>query len=384
MIYDAIVLGLGGMGSATAYQLAWRKKKVLGLEQFTPAHNQGSSHGATRVIRHAYYEDPAYVPLLLRAYELWRQIESETGTSVLSEVGGLMIGTPECEVVKGSTYSARKYGLAHEILDAKELRRRFPPLRPDSNTIALYEKKAGFVRPEESVKAHLDRAQQLGATLRFEEPVLRWEPVQDRVRVTTAQGSYEAARLVISPGAWAPDILADLGLPLEVERQILFWFDPVGGVEPFLPERFPIFIWEAEGNATPYGFPAIDGPTGGVKIAFYRAPETKLCTPQTIDRTVYPREIEQMRDAIKDRIPALNSTFLKAATCMYTNTPDKNFIITLHPQHPQVVVACGFSGHGYKFCSVVGEICADLATIGATQHDLNLFRIDRLKGSARG
>ena len=168
-------------------------------------------------------------------------------------------------------------------------------------------------------------------------------------------------------------------MSLVVERQVLYWFDPVGGIGPFLPDRFPVFIWGTDGGATPYGFPAIDGPQGGVKIAFYRAPAEEVCTPETIDRRIRESEIAQMREAIAERIPALNGRFLAGATCMYTNTPDKNFIITPHPRHPQVSIACGFSGHGFKFCSVVGEILADLADRGETRHDIGLFSLDRLK-----
>jgi sarcosine oxidase len=379
MIYDAIVAGLGGMGSATAYQLALRGKKVLGIEQFTSPHNKGASHGKTRVIRQAYYEDPAYVPLLLRAYELWRQIERETGASLVSEVGGLMIGPPNGEVVSGSLKAARQHGLAYEMLDAQEIKRRFPPLNPDAGTVALFERKAGFVRPEDSVKAHLDRAGALGAELHYHETVLGWEPTKEGVIVRTDKGRYEAARLVITPGPWAPKLLADLGFPLLVERQVLYWFDPKGGIEPFAPDRFPIFIWEAAGGATPYGFPALDGPAGGVKVAFYRAPGVEPCTADTVDRNIRDSEVAQMREAIASRIPSLDGKFLGAVTCLYTNTPDKNFIITTLPGCPQVSIGCGFSGHGFKFCSVVGEIMADLAIAGHTRHDIGLFNPSRLK-----
>jgi len=379
MTYDAIVIGLGGMGSATAYQLAARGKRVLGIEQFTPAHTKGASHGKTRVIRQSYYEDPAYVPLLLRAYELWRQIERETGADLLSEVGGLMIGLPQSEVVSGSLRSAQKYDLAHEILDERELRKRFPMLTPGREEIALYEKKAGFVRPEDSVAAHLKRAAALGAELHFGEKSLGWDPAGSGVIVRTDKGRYEAAQLVISPGPWAPEVLASLCLPLQVERQVLYWFDPIGGVQPFLRDRFPIFIWEAEGKATPYGFPAIDGPQGGVKIAFYRAPEVEPCTPDNIDRGIREREIESMRRAIAPRIPALNGRFMTGVTCMYTNTPDRNFVIATHPDCNQVQIACGFSGHGFKFCSVVGEIMADLVCTGQTRHNIGLFGLERLR-----
>ena len=377
MSYDAIVLGLGGMGSSAAYHLARRKRRVLGIEQFTPGHARGASHGRTRVIRQSYYEDPAYVPLLLRAYELWRESRPNR-EMLLSEVGGLMIGRPDSEVVRGSTRSARAYGLKHEILDAAELRRRFPPLSPDADTVALYEEKAGFVRPEMGVTAHLRCAAARGADLHFEERALGWEAVGDRVVVTTDRGRYEGDRLIISPGPWAPAVLADLGLPLAVERQVLYWIDPAGGVEPFLPDRFPIFIWEIGAGETVYGFPALDGPRGGVKVAFYRAPQQQLCTPDNINRVIRPDEVERMKAALAGRIPALNNRYLDGVTCMYTNTPDKNFIITVHPKHPRVSVACGFSGHGYKFCSVVGEILADLADGGTTRHDIGLFNLARL------
>jgi sarcosine oxidase len=201
LIYDAIVVGLGGMGSATTYQLAGRGKRVLGLERHTAAHDRGSSHGRSRIIRQAYFEDPAYVPLLLRAYELWEQLERETGEELMTLTGGLMIGRREGELVSGSVRSAKAHGLPYELLDAKEIRTRFPPFSPDPETVALYEEMAGFVRPEETVKAHLDRAASLGANLRFREPVLSWEASGERVRVETQTGSYEAERLVISPGA---------------------------------------------------------------------------------------------------------------------------------------------------------------------------------------
>jgi sarcosine oxidase len=381
--YDVIVIGLGGMGSATAYQLAARGQRVLGLERHTPAHDRGSSHGQSRIIRQAYFEDPAYVPLLLRAYELWQQLERETAQDLLVITGGLMIGTPDSGVVRGAIRSAQEWHLTHEVLDAAAIRRRFPLFTPQPHEIALYEALAGFVRPEASVAAHLVRAAALGADLHFGEPVTSWEATGngEGVRVTTPQGTYEAARLVVSPGPWAPDLLARLGLPLEVERQVMYWFDPVGGDAPFQPQHFPIYIWETAPDVTIYGFPASDGPGTGAKIAFFRVPGAhEVTTPETIDREVHAAEIAQMRDAFAGRIPSLDGTFRQAKTCMYTNTPDEHFVITTLPDAPQVTVAAGFSGHGYKFASVVGEILADLATEGATQHPIGLFNPERFTG----
>ena len=383
MIYDAIVAGLGGMGSATAYQLAGRGKRILGLEQFSPAHDRGSSHGRSRIIRQAYFEDPAYVPLLLRAYELWERLAEETGEELMTLAGGLMIGRREDELVSGSMRSAEEHGLPYELLDADEIKERFPPFSPNPETVALYEEKAGFVRPEETVRAHLDRAGSLGADLRFEEPVFSWEASEDGVRVETQGGSYKAERLVITPGAWAPQLLADLGLPLQVTRQVMYWFEPKNGREPFLPDRFPIYIWEPEDGNKFYGFPARDSDRG-VKAAFFRAGGTPT-TPETIDREVYQEEVDFISGYLAEYVPDLAGRCLDARACMYTNTPDEHFVISSHPELDQVTIACGFSGHGYKFCSVVGEILADLATEGSTPHPIDLFSPARLKkADARG
>ena len=383
MIYDAIVAGLGGMGSATAYQLAGRGKRVLGLERFSPAHDKGSSHGRSRIIRQAYFEDPAYVPLLLSAYELWEKLERETGQELMTLTGGLMIGRSEDELVSGSVACAEEHGLPYDLLDAGEIKDRFPAFSPDPEIVALYEERAGFVRPEETVKAHLDRAAALGADLRFEEPVVSWEASGDGVRVDTPEGSYEAERLVISPGAWAPQLLAGLGLPLEVERQVMYWFEPTGGLEAFLPDRFPIFIWEPDDGNMFYAFPAQDDDRG-VKVAFFRAGGVPT-TPETIDREVHQEEIDFIRGYLAEYVPELAGRCLDAKACMYTNTPDLNFVISLHPEHEQVTIACGFSGHGYKFCSVVGEILADLTIEGSTRHPIDLFSPARLKkADARG
>ncbi|MEV4701666.1 N-methyl-L-tryptophan oxidase [Actinoplanes sp. NPDC049316] len=369
--HDVIVVGLGGMGSAAAYHLAARGVRVLGLERFGAAHDHGSSHGGSRITRQSYFEDPAYVPLLLRAYELWERLAHDSGRDVITLTGGVMVGLPGSRTVDGSRRSAEQWGLDHEMLDAAALRRRFPTMRPGPDEVALYEANAGFVRPEETVAAHLDLAARHGAELHYEEPVLRWEPAPSGVRVTTARGTYEAGHLVICPGAWAPELLADLGVPFVVERQVQYWFAPTGGVGAFTADRHPIYIWEDSGGTQIYGFPAIDGPAGGAKVAFFRGGEH--CTPQTIDRVVHEHEVRAMAAQTAPRLPSLAGRFLQAKTCMYTNTADEHFVIATHPGHEAVTVACGFSGHGFKFVPVVGEILADLATTGRTRHPIGLF-----------
>src|SRR3954449_13300274 len=357
------------MGSAAAAHLAARGLRVIGLERFGPAHALGSSHGGSRIIRQSYFEDPAYVPLLLCAYELWERAERDSGADLLTITGGLYLGRPHHRTVAGALESARQHDLPHELLDAAEIRRRFPTLHPEDGEVALYEEIAGFVRPEASVSAHLELAARAGAELHFEEPVTSWEADGGGVRVTTTTGTYEAERLVICPGAWAPQLLADLGVPFTVERQLLYWFQPTGGVGPY--ERHPIWIHGVADGLQLYGFPAIDGQEGGAKAAFFRlgAP----CTPETVDRVVHPAEVAFIADRLRDVAPTLPGRFLTATACMYTTTPDEHFVVAQHPAHEQVTVACGFSGHGFKFVPVIGEILADLATMGTTAHPIGLF-----------
>ncbi|GAB0102947.1 N-methyl-L-tryptophan oxidase [Nocardia sp. JMUB6875] len=372
--YDVIVIGLGGMGSAAAYHLARGGQRVLGLERFTPAHDRGSSHGGSRIIRQSYFEDPAYVPLLLRSYELWEQLAKDSGDEVYRLTGGLYVGPPDSLTVAGSIRASREWSLPHDLLDASEIRARFPNFTPEPHFVGLYEDMAGFARPERTVAAHLDLAAAHGATLRYGEVVESWRDTGSGVTVTTGTGTYSAGRLVICPGAWAPGLLADLGVEIEIERQVMYWFDPVVGSRKF--EGDPIYIAENDSGAQIYGFPAIDGQDGGVKTAFFR--KGIRCTPETIDRQVHPEEITEMRTRVRELLPALVGRAIHTATCMYSNTADQHFVIAQHPAHTAVTVACGFSGHGFKFVPVVGEILAELATTGATRHPIDLFAPQRL------
>lgn len=375
--YDVIVIGLGSMGSTAAYQLAKRGQRVLGLEQFGPAHDLGSHHGGSRIIRQSYFEDPSYVPLLLRAYELWDEIERESGEEILTITGGVMMGPPESLTVTGSIESSKQWNLNYEVLDAADIRKRFPVFTPSPNTLGLYEEKAGFVRPERSVYSHLLQAEKYGAELRFFESVLSWEalPSGEGVRVVTNNGTYEAGKLVISAGAWAPQMLKDLGISLQVERHIQMFFEPTEGIEPFRIGKHPIFIWEADDYVQLYGFPSSGIGGEGAKVAFFR--KGQPCTPETIDRIVHDHEVEMMREYLAQGLPQLNGRFLQGKTCMYTNTPDEHFVISEHPNHPQVAIAAGFSGHGFKFASVVGEILADIVIDGKTNHPIDLFSPQR-------
>lgn len=366
--HDVIVIGLGGMGSAAAAHLAARGQRVLGLEQFTPAHDRGSSHGGSRVIRQSYFEDPAYVPLLLRAYELWGDLDDD-GEPVHHLTGGVYVGPEDCETFAGSLRAAQEWDLPHEVLTAAEVTRRYPAFVPQPDHLALVEAKGGYARPEATVRAHLARATAKGADLRFGEQVLSWEDSGDHVTVVTDAGTHVADRLVVAPGAWAPQLLADVGVPVTIERQVMYWLGASGGLGPMVGG--PVYVSESDAGEQIYGFPAIDGPDGGAKVAFFRKGE--VCSPETIERSVSEAEQEAMRERVQRLLPGLDGSVLRAVTCMYSTTPDQHFVIAPHPEHPRVVLACGFSGHGFKFVPVVGEILADLVVDGATAHPISLF-----------
>ncbi|HJZ59261.1 MAG TPA: N-methyl-L-tryptophan oxidase [Gemmataceae bacterium] len=370
--FDVIVLGVGGMGSAACFELVRRGRRVLGLEQFPLVHSRGSSHGHTRIIRTAYYEHPNYVPLLRRAWSRWYELEQLTGRHLLTECSCLNAGPADGELVNGVRASAREHGLAVEELTAGEIARRYPFRFPDEFAGVL-EQDAGFLYVEDCVRAHVDSAMSLGATIHAEEPVREWKAVGDAVEVTTDRGTYHAAKLVVTAGAWATKLLADLGVPLTVMRQVLLWFDVRGTEWMFRRDTFPIFIADVPGGPF-YGLPAID--RFGLKLArHYGAPQ--LPNPDGVNWDATPADEPPVQAFLDTYLTDRTGARTKAQVCMYTLTPDKHFVIDRHPHFPQVTVACGFSGHGFKFASVVGEILADLAEHGRTEHPIGMFGATR-------
>ena len=371
MVFDAIILGLGAMGSAAAYHLAQRGKRVLGFEQFTSPHDKGSSHGGSRIIRQAYWEGAEYIPLVQRSYELWRQLEKDTGMRLVNITGLLVVGSRDGELVRHTIEAGSAHSIPFEVLEAGEISRRFPHFVMQPSDVGVYEPGAGYLVPEDCIRAHLEVGVRNGAEWRFEEKVLSWSADRDQVEVRTDKGEYRAAHLVITAGPWANEALCGV-MPLRVTRQVMAWFEPRGGVADFVAEKFPIFVAEDVYDGAPaYGFPAVDGPDGGVKVAIHGSDVE--CTPAGVDRTVSEADIERIRTAVTARIPALDGEVVRAKTCLYTMTPDEHFVIGAHPQAASCAIACGFSGHGFKFASVVGEILADLATTGTTAHPIGLF-----------
>jgi sarcosine oxidase len=374
--YDVIVLGLGAMGSAAAFHAAQRGRRVLGLDAYEPGHTRGASHGRTRAIREAHFEAPEYVPLVQRAYALWRELEAASGRRLLTITGGLSIGLPDSPLVQGALRSARAHGLAHDYLTPAEMAARFPGFRLTDDLVAVREANAGILEQEACIGAHLELAARHGAELHHTEPVLRWLADGAGVRVETARGSYTAEKLVVTAGPWAGEVLADLALPLTNWRVASVQFESTRP-ELFRIERCPQYFW-AVPEGIYGGFPWLPG--GGLKIGRHDTGE--VCTPRSVRRQVDDSEVGALRALLDRYIPGAAGPVRGASTCLYTNTPDRHFIVDRHPPHPQVLYACGFSGHGFKFASVMGEALADLAIHGATRHPISFLSAARFAAPA--
>jgi sarcosine oxidase len=373
--FDVIIIGLGAMGSAAAYHLARRGQRVLGLDLFQPPHIHGSAHGQTRIIREAYFEHPIYVPLVQRAYELWAELERESGRTLFRQTGGLMVGPPGGEIYPGSLRSAREHHLPFESLTPGQIRARFPALRPDPDSAGLLEPRAGILFVESCVETHLQLAARHGAQLRFHEPASGWEAEPDRVRVKTKAGEYAASHLLCTAGAWTSRLFPELRLKLQVERQVQWWFQPARDRELFGPDRLPVYLWESAELGYFYGFPDLGN---GAKIAFHHPGE--VVDPDHVRHEIAPEELEAMRRILRRYLPAADGPLLSTAVCLYTRTPDNHFLIDSHPEHPQVLLASPCSGHGFKFASAIGETLADLVATGGSRFDLSLFRRSRFDG----
>jgi sarcosine oxidase len=365
-VSDVAVVGLGAMGSAALLDLARRGVRVTGLDRFQPPHAFGSTHGQSRIIREAYYEDPGYVPLVRRAYQRWALLERETGVEVFRRTGGLMLGRRDGALVAGAMRSAESHGLPFEELDAEAIGRRFPMFRPSRDTCGILEPRAGVLDPELCLATMLTRAQKLGAVVSTGTTVQRWVSGPSAVRLETDQGSLECGTVVLAAGPWMNGLLGGL-LPLEVERQVMFWFRPATGAH-LGPERMPVFIWEWEPDRFFYGLPDLGR---GVKIAGHH--EGQRTTPEQADRVVSPEEVTWARSLVHRFVPGADGDFVGGQTCLYTNTPDQHFVVGPHPADPRVILLSPCSGHGFKFASVIGEIAATLATGGEPKLDLTLF-----------
>ena len=373
MRYDVAIVGLGGMGSATLAQCAKRGASVIGLEQFARAHDLGSSSGKSRMIRKAYFEDSAYVPLLLRAYDLWRELERESGEELLRLTGLLLAGSADSEIIIGATRAAHEHSLPLESLNARDIGSRYPMLKVLDDEVGVYEPDGGVLDPERSVAAHLRMAEAAGAQLRFTNVMKTWEATADGFVVHLAEGDQVASRaLVLSLGPWFQKALAKLGVVLRVQRNVQAWFKPASSL--YSAPDFPPFLLDRKGLPAPlYGFPDFGE---GVKAAFHA--HGAFTDPAHVDREVdLGRDIEPIREAMEQWMPGAAATFRAAKPCLYSLTPDRHFVVDRHPEHARLVLCGGFSGHGFKFAPVIGEIAADLALEGTSRHDIGFLSLQR-------
>jgi sarcosine oxidase len=370
---DILVIGLGAHGSSALYHLAAMGVRVAGIDRFTPPHVHGSSHGESRIIREAYHENPVYVPFIREAYELWEELEREVGRQLLVGTGGLLLGRADTTVVVGARVSAEAYGIAYEWLEAAEIRRRFPAFRPSDDTVGVLEKRAGILFPEECIKAHLAGAAARGAVIRCEEVVETIVPSGDGVEVKTSKGRYLAGKVVVSAGAWVGELLPELRLQLRHERQVVVWFRDAGsgGGAVLRPDRMPVYIWEYEAGRMFYGFPDMGH---GTKIGFHHG--GRDIRPDELRQDAGVDEIAEIQEIARSWL-AIDPVFDAASVCMYTNTPDEDFIIDEYPGSPQILVLSPCSGHGFKFSSVIGKIAGDWALGRPVGFDLTPFALGR-------
>ena len=374
--FDTIVVGVGAMGSAACYHLARRGQRVLGLERFDIPHAMGSSHGVNRIIRLAYYEDPSYVPLLRRAYALWRELETGFGEQLLYITGSIDASEGDSWLFEQSRRSCELHDLPYEVLTNVELRERYPAFQLPDGHLALIQPEGGFVASERAIVAHVEGALEFGAEIHGREAVTGWESTEDGVVVETTCGRYIASKLVLSAGAWMGELTPALASLLRPERQVLAWFQP-STPALFKPGLFPAFNL-AHGDDRLYGFPIFGNP--GFKFGRYHH-RHEIVDPETMEREPDAEDEALLRELAGRYFPEGVGSTLALRTCMFTNSPDEHFIVDTLPGDDRVVVASPCSGHGFKFASVIGEIAADLAIGGSTSHDIDLFRLDRFAGA---
>ena len=384
--FDTIVLGLGAMGSASIYQLAKRRNKVLGIDQFSVPHTRGSTHGESRIIRQAIGEGEQYVPLVLRAYELWHDLEKAAGQPLLTTTGGLILEPADSDIIAHGRHHflaqtigcAKKFDVRHEILETKDLQKRFPQFAL-TNEVGYFEYQSGYLQPELCVAAQLNLASKLGATIHVDEKVISLKPTANHsTTVATDRGTYQAERVVLTAGPWVAEFLPPKYAEVfKVYRQVMHWFEINDGAQAaFRPGPFPIFIWifQKGGDFAFYGFPTLDGKT--IKVA---TEQYSIATsPHDVEQPVREAENRAMYCGyVQDRFPGLSNRCAKAAVCLYTTTPDSHFVIDFHPANDRIIIASPCSGHGFKHSAAIGEVISQMVLDGKSTIDVSAFRINR-------
>lgn len=373
-----IVIGLGGMGSAAAASLARRGCRVIGIERYWPTHDRGSSHGESRAIRLAYFSDPAHVSFAQEAYSLWQRLERDSDTELLTPCDALIVGPEDGQELRASKTVAEQLGMPYEVLTPSEVSRRWPTLTPPSSSLTFFDRSQGIIRPEATVSANLRLAAEHGAELHFDTPVDAWSTTANGVVVQTPNDRFTADHLVITPGAWATEILAAPAIPMEVGRLVQVWVRPAADLALFATDRHPRFALEDESGRVASGFTLLPGQSL-IKIAFIKGRDASTpATPSNFERYASPEEAERVIDFMSQLVPALRGQPAERSRgCIYAKTPDDNFVIGPHPEHDNVTIGAAFSVHGFKFVPVVGEILADLALDGCSKRTIDLFSPSR-------
>lgn len=364
---DVIVIGVGAMGSSALYHLAQSGAKVIGLERFQTGHDKGSSHGESRIIRKAYFEHPNYVPLLHRAYELWDELNTQLHQPVLHRTGLIIYGACESAIIQGIDQAAQGHNLGIEKIDSASGRGRFPQFKIPQEMTGRYEVDAGYLEVENIIKAYTELAEANGAAVIEDCQLIDWKISDGKVQMETTQGSFRATKMVITGGAWNTGLFKLPKLPFQVHRASQFWFESDSSYT--VQERFPCFGFHLP-EGFYYGIPNLGN---GIKIAQH-APGRMQANPDQLLREPLIEEVEAIQQALKSVLPELSSTPIKHSICMYTMTPDQHFLIDQHPETEHVIIAGGFSGHGFKFSSVIGEILCELSLNGQTQHSIDFLR----------
>ena len=371
--FDVIVVGAGSMGAAACLELARRGVKVLGLERFDLTHGMGSYGGHSRMYRESYFEHPDYVPLLVESGRMWEAMGEESGVKLLHRVGGLYLGERDGGLVGGSIGAAERHGLDHEVLDAGEVKKRWPQFEVGEGRVGFYEKGAGYVLSELAVGVMIDVAMRAGAVFRGRERVVDWSVNPAGVTVRTEKGVFCAGRVVFCAGAWTGGLLRELGLGLSVTRQVMGWMQP-REMGMFGGDRFPCWAADEGGEGVLYGFPMISG-APGLKVARHRLGE--VCEAESVNRGFSVMDEDDFRPAVKRLLPGGVGTLVAGRVCMYTNTADGHFVVDKHPVHEGIVLGAGFSGHGFKFAPVIGKALADLALDGNSELPIGFLGLGR-------
>ncbi len=367
-----IVIGLGAHGSSAIYQLVRRGVNVVGIDQFRPPHSMGSSHGPSRILRMAYKEGPDYIPLLRRSFDLWHELNDLYDEPSFEVTGGLFMGQPTGQAMTGMQASSRAQDVEIQLMTPVEVRAKYPSFHIPDEWEAIFDPKSGVIFPEVAVAAHLSLAEKAGAALHFDEQVTGWSATSSGVTVTTSKGEYEADSVILTAGVWMPGMLGDLELPFEIERVSLWMLEPKANRDFFRAGSFPNASFEI-GEKYPLYMQADYGT--GVKLALDH--HGTLTTPETVNRETNQEDHDKIFEHIRRFVPDLDGEVLDSAVCMYTNTPDLNFVVDKHPAHENVIIGSACSGHGFKFAPVMGEILVDLAVEGASQFDLSMFSATR-------